>query len=161
MRHLERISKFAESNNSLAFVVADDCSPAIKQIARKVSDDYRRKGAPYGFSVDLSPISDTIHCMHSSDSLHIQMCDLALYAIRRFEAHPRFHDPTAGTNRTQLGTRSQNHSFLTVPLDCRSKTATKRAAPIPATQLKSQPLDFKATPLRGLLLDDHPNPPIL
>ncbi|MBV9759197.1 MAG: DUF3800 domain-containing protein [Acidobacteriaceae bacterium] len=83
---LERIAKFAALNNSLAFVVADDCSPSVKQIARKVLDDYRAQGAPYGFTVDLSPIIHTIHFMNSSDSLHIQMCDLALYAIRRFEA---------------------------------------------------------------------------
>ncbi len=83
---LERIARYASSNHELAIVIADDCSPFVKDISRKVFHEYKGKGAPYGVSVDLNPVIDTMHFMDSSLSPHIQLCDLALYAIRRFEA---------------------------------------------------------------------------
>ena len=85
---LERVARFAKSQNALAFVVADDCSYEIRETTRKVLQDYRTRGAPFGGTVDFACLIDTIHFMDSKQSPHIQLCDLLLYAIRRFEAKP-------------------------------------------------------------------------
>lgn len=83
---LERIARYAKSQQSLAYVVADNGSPAAKEISVKVLNDYRKKGAPFGGTVDFSRLIDTIHFMDSRESYHLQLCDLALYSIRRIES---------------------------------------------------------------------------
>jgi hypothetical protein len=83
---LERIAKYANSAGTLTMMVADDCSDGVKSISRKVLADYRVRGAPFGMTLDFSNLIDTIHFMNSAESAHIQLCDMALFAIRRFEA---------------------------------------------------------------------------
>lgn len=83
---LERVARFAAKQGTIAFVVADDCTTEIRKISRKVLYDYRKNGAPFGGTVDFSCLIDTIHFMDSAESAHIQLCDLALYAIRKYEA---------------------------------------------------------------------------
>jgi hypothetical protein len=85
---LERVAKFAKSHSTLALLLADDCSSEVREITRKVLGDYRRKGAPFGGTVDFSYLIDTVHFVNSADSAHIQLCDLILYAIRRAESKP-------------------------------------------------------------------------
>lgn len=68
----------------LAFMVADDCSNALKQIARSGLDAYRKDGPPFGRPVDISSIIDTVHFMPSVQSPHLQMCDLCLWVTRRY-----------------------------------------------------------------------------
>lgn len=82
---LERIARYACANNSLVMLIADGCSRSTREITKQVLDDYRTCGAPFGRSVDLSMVIDTVHFMNSHESPHIQLCDLLLYAIRRFE----------------------------------------------------------------------------
>src|SRR5262249_18056551 len=85
---LERVARHANCNNALTMMVAEDCSNTTKQISRRVLSDYRKRGAPFGMTLDFSNLIDTIHFMASSDSAHIQLCDMALFAIRRYEATP-------------------------------------------------------------------------
>jgi hypothetical protein len=83
---LERIAKYSNSTGTLTMMVADDCSDGVKGISRKVLADYRVRGAPFGMTLDFSNLIDTIHFMNSAESAHIQLCDMALFAIRRYEA---------------------------------------------------------------------------
>lgn len=85
---LERIAEHLNEANSLGFIVADEGSKAIKTIARKGLADHRKFGPPFGRAVDISRIVDTVHFMHSVDSAHLQLCDLALWIIRRVRDTP-------------------------------------------------------------------------
>jgi hypothetical protein len=71
---------------TLTLMVADECSSSMQKAARKSLSEYRTSGAPFGATVDFSNLIDTIHFMQSSESDHIQLCDMALYPIRRYEA---------------------------------------------------------------------------
>lgn len=85
------LEKIAEYVNGLAtcekdlvgYVVADETSKDIKGVARRVLDDYRAKGPPFGRPMDISRLIDVVHMMSSKASPHLQLCDLAMYALRR------------------------------------------------------------------------------
>lgn len=83
---LERLAKHCNSLDQLTFIVADDSKPDSRKICRDVLSDYRANGPPFGEKVDVSRVIDTVHFMDSRDSRHIQLCDLALYVIRRLDA---------------------------------------------------------------------------
>lgn len=83
---LERIARYANACNTLTMMVADDCSESVRHISRKALSDYRKTGAPFGMTLDFSNLIDTVHFMNSAESAHIQLCDMALFAIRRYEA---------------------------------------------------------------------------
>lgn len=79
---LEGIAKYMAARDELGFIVADDSEEGTRKVARKVLRDYRKK-APFGMAVDVSRVIDTVHFMSSIESPHIQLCDLALFVIRR------------------------------------------------------------------------------
>jgi hypothetical protein len=83
---LERIGIICKDRDSLGFIVADEGGRSIKQIARKVLNEYRLAGPPFGRPVDITKIIDTVHFMNSAESPHLQLCDLSLWAIQRFKA---------------------------------------------------------------------------
>lgn len=83
---LERLAKHCNRLGELTFIVADDSRPDSRKICREVLTEYRTKGPPFGQKVDVSRVIDTVHFMDSRDSRHIQLCDLALYVIRRLDA---------------------------------------------------------------------------
>lgn len=85
---LERVGLFLKENDSLGFIVADDCATKVKQIARSGLAEYRKNGPPFGKPVDVSRVIDTVHFMDSSESSHLQMCDLCLWVIQRFRSIP-------------------------------------------------------------------------
>ena len=75
---LEGIAKSLNLVNSLGFMVADKCATSMMKIARGMLADYRASGPPFGTAVDVSRIIDTVHFMESSQSPHLQLCDLPL-----------------------------------------------------------------------------------
>jgi hypothetical protein len=82
---LERIATYSNGQGSLALLVADEGSYFSKRISKKVLDDYRTMGPPFGNRVDLSCVIDTVHFMGSDESPHIQFCDVCLYALHRWD----------------------------------------------------------------------------
>lgn len=80
---LERIADYINRNGSLGFIVADDTDHRLRTTTLKVLSDYRKNGPPFGKEVDISCVIDTVHFMHSHESRHLQLCDLALYALQR------------------------------------------------------------------------------
>lgn len=84
---LERVAKYAQERLSLVFLVADDASQSARSATREVLAQYRTSGSPleFGTAVDISCVIDTVHFLESKESLHIQLCDLALYALQRWE----------------------------------------------------------------------------
>jgi len=83
---LERIAKYAKESEQLATLIADDCSQDLRQLSKKTLKQYRESGAPFGPTQDISSIVDTFNFVDSRESEHLQLCDLALFAIRRFRA---------------------------------------------------------------------------
>lgn len=83
---LERVAEYVGNHGELGFIVADDSAQKTRDLAKAVLDNYRRTGPPFGRPVDLSSVIDTVHFMSSNESLHIQLCDLALYVIRKKRA---------------------------------------------------------------------------
>jgi hypothetical protein len=83
---LERVGIVFKNRDSLGFIVADEGSKFIKQIARKGLEDYRVYGPPFGKKMDISKVIDTIHFMDSVESSHLQICDMALWIVQRFRA---------------------------------------------------------------------------
>lgn len=81
---LERIAQYAKSKNELATLIADDCSQDLRQLSRKTLQQYRQSGAPIGPTQDISSIIDTFNFVDSRESEHMQLCDLALFSVRRF-----------------------------------------------------------------------------
>jgi hypothetical protein len=43
----------------------------------------RMHGPPFGSKVSVDHIRDTVHFMDSRDSLHLQLCDMALFGAQR------------------------------------------------------------------------------
>jgi hypothetical protein len=82
---LERIARYAEAKRQLATVIADDCSQDLRQLSKKTLKQYRESGAPFGPTQDISSIIDTFNFVDSRESEHMQLCDLALFSIRRFK----------------------------------------------------------------------------
>jgi hypothetical protein len=82
---LERVARYAKARNDLAVLVADECSPDHKSLSRGALKSYRQFGAPFGPSIDLSCLLDTIHYMSSAESPHIQLCDIALFIRQRYD----------------------------------------------------------------------------
>jgi hypothetical protein len=85
---IEKVALEFNQRPSLGYIVADECSRDLKKIAKKTLEDYRWKGPPFGRAVDVSRIIDTVSFMVSTQSPHLQLCDLCLYALRRVEAQP-------------------------------------------------------------------------
>lgn len=81
----ELVARRLNHRRELGILVADEGDAKLKKIARKVLDDYRRGGPPFGAAVDFSRIVDTVHFLDSHYSRHLQLCDLALYLLRRSE----------------------------------------------------------------------------
>ena len=82
---MERVAKYASERNSLVMLVADDSSQSVRDATREVLATYRSCGPPFGTAVDLECVIDTVHFLNSGESRHIQLCDLALYALQRWE----------------------------------------------------------------------------
>ena len=82
---LERVARYVTAQGEAAILIADECSADMKKISRGALQDYRSDGAPFGPSVDLSCLLDTIHYMSSAASAHIQLCDIALFIRQRSE----------------------------------------------------------------------------
>jgi hypothetical protein len=82
---LEQTASHLNNSDSLGFLVADECSTALKRIARKGLDEYRKSGPRFGKPMDISRVIDTVHFMHSYSSPHLQMCDLCMFVTRRFQ----------------------------------------------------------------------------
>lgn len=80
---LERIAKHAAEMNSLVFVVADD-NESIRQQTRGLLHTRRREESLPSCQ-DMQRVVDTIHFMDSAESWHLQLCDLSLFALRRWE----------------------------------------------------------------------------
>ncbi|MGE5578654.1 MAG: DUF3800 domain-containing protein [Bacillota bacterium] len=82
---LEGIAKYLNHENSLGFIVADDCQACLKTLVRDALATYRHSGPPFGNPVDISSVIDTVHFMDSSDSLHMQLFDVGLFALQRLD----------------------------------------------------------------------------
>lgn len=80
---LEQVAEATRSTSELVFMVADDGPAAARQVIRNRLREYRTSGPPFGRTVDVSRIIDTVHFMDSADSLHLQLCDLVLFAVQR------------------------------------------------------------------------------
>lgn len=83
---LEQLAQATALHNELVFVVADDTDAETRQRIRNLLARYRRAGPPFGSPVDVGHIIDTVHFMNSRDSLHLQLCDLALFGFHRMRA---------------------------------------------------------------------------
>ncbi len=101
---LERIALFAKTRDSLALLIADDCSHEMKRVSHQCLNQYREQGSPFGVTVDFAPLIDTIHFMRSCESPHIQLCDMALYVLRR-------HRQTGDSRLLCLRNRIMNHVY--------------------------------------------------
>jgi hypothetical protein len=82
---LEQCANHLNASKELGFLVADECSQDLKKIARKGLAEYRETGPRFGRPTDISRIIDTVHFMNSVTSPHLQMCDLCMFIIRRFQ----------------------------------------------------------------------------
>lgn len=80
---LEQVAETTRSTSELVFMVADDGPADARQVIRNRLRTYRTDGPPFGRAVDISRIIDTVHFMDSADSLHLQLCDLVLFAAHR------------------------------------------------------------------------------
>lgn len=83
---LERIGNITKEHDTLGFIIADEGSPRLKQIARSGLEAYRKHGPPFGRPTDITRIIDTVHFMDSCQSPHLQLCDLCLWVIQRYRA---------------------------------------------------------------------------
>jgi hypothetical protein len=54
---LERIALFAKTRDSLALLIADDCSHEMKRVSHQCLNQYREQGSPFGVTVDLHRLS--------------------------------------------------------------------------------------------------------
>ena len=97
---LERIGTIFRNRGSLGFIVADESCKSIKDIARSGLHKYRQYGAPFGRTVDVSRIIDTVHFMDSVDSAHLQICDMALWITQRFRSLDQATIDRLEANRT-------------------------------------------------------------
>jgi hypothetical protein len=82
----------AAAPNICAQIVADE-SNRDSALTRRVLSRYRKHGPPFGRVVDVSRIIDIVHFMNSRESPHLQLCDLWMYALRRYHVA---NDPMGG-----------------------------------------------------------------
>lgn len=100
---LEQVAESTRSTSELVFMVADDGPPAARQVIRNQLRTYRASGPPFGRAVDVSRIIDTVHFMDSADSLHLQLCDLVLFAVHRGRSDNGAFGETFHRLRTAVG----------------------------------------------------------
>jgi hypothetical protein len=111
---LERVANILNQRGSLGFIVADGAATRTRQIAGDSLKTYRKKGAPFGRTADISRLIDIVHFMESADSPHLQLCDLCLWAIQRHRSGPA----------TQLPEHSQSIEELYLKVDARTTDST-------------------------------------
>ncbi len=81
---LEAIARICTRVSSLAIVVADQCSET-EPIVKDFVLNYKRNGPPTGTGQNMQLITDNVHFMRSTESVHMQLADIATWLISRNE----------------------------------------------------------------------------
>lgn len=82
---LERIGTYLCEKQEIGYLVADKSCKKMENLMTGRLCNYRKHGPIFGKPVDISRIIDTLHFIDSSESRHLQLCDLALFTISRQE----------------------------------------------------------------------------
>ncbi len=107
---LEQVAEFLNQRGGqdIGFLVADNGASDINRSARQMLRTLRTAGPPVGKPVDMGRLIDDIHFMDSRDSLYLQLCDMALYAAKRWIVN---RDPMNGLAARAIELRLTSRVF--------------------------------------------------